>query len=261
MVELDFGFPEQPRLNNLPLRIALCQVRFQRLFGLSGAEVRPLARALHAEYPKATDDQVQTVQFGLSPEGVLAPAEGQTMTAYRFTSADGRWRATLTQEWLSLESEGYAGFKDFAARWHLVLSETRKVLDIPEETRLGLRYVNEIAVGEDSSPKRLRSLLSAEVLGPLQLDPDAEALLRSWQEIRFKHGEGGCTMQHGYVQNTKQEWVYVLDFDGFREGTREIDEMEQLQALADLNHRIFSLFQSSVTPEAFESFEPQEQTA
>ena len=258
MLAVDLGTPEQPRLRSAPLRVAICQVRFPRLFGLSGPEIRPLARALYEAYPSASEDEIQNLQLEVSPQG-LRPKGGHPVAAYRFESEDGNWTITLTQEWLAMETTAYSGFRDFAERWLQVITETREVVPIEEETRLGMRYVNELPVGPEVSIARLREVLTAEVVGPFNLDEDAEAVLRSWQELRFRHSEGGCTMQHGYVQNATEDWVYVLDFDGYREGRREMDLDEQVKAMASINHHIFKLFRKSITDELFETFEPEEQ--
>lgn len=125
--------------------------------------------------------------------------------------------------------------------------------------RLGLRYVNELKFDGEASTEDLADLLSEEVLGPIKLARDTEGLERSWQELRLRlSDQRGCTMQHGYVQNAEQQWVYVLDFDGYREGKRELNAEEQVKALAGINHYVFDLFQGSVTPETFHSFEPEE---
>jgi uncharacterized protein (TIGR04255 family) len=258
MLSVDLGIPEQPRLRNAPLRLALCQIRFPTLFGLQGSEVRPFAQALSEEYPKTSEDNLVAQQIEISPLGVRQHG-GQQQPAYRFESEAGDWIATLTQDWLSLETTAYPRFPEFAERWHRLFLEAQNAFKLSHENRLGLRYVNELSVGQEASPAKLQEILSSAVLGPVSLDLDAQGLIRSWQEIRFKHPDGGCTMQHGYVQNVKQDWVYVLDFDGYREGHREIDAEEQLRALAQINHHIFGLFQRSVTEELFATFDPQEQ--
>jgi uncharacterized protein (TIGR04255 family) len=256
---MELGIPEQPKLLSSPLRLALCQFRFPRLFGLTGAEVRPFAKAIFDDFPKTSEDQLVSQQLEISPQGIRHHGT-QPEPAYRFEAAEGGWTATLTQEWLALETTGYNGFPDFAERWLALLQRAIDHLGLEHESRLGLRYVNELRVGADATPASLGKVLSTEVLGPLGLDPEAAGLFRSWQEVRFKHVDGGCTMQHGFGQNTSQDWVYVLDFDGFREGHRDLNAEEQVRALAGLNHHIFGLFSRSVTPETFQSFEPEAQT-
>jgi uncharacterized protein (TIGR04255 family) len=256
MLALDLGIPTQPRLRNAPLRLVLCQLRFPTRFGLQGSEVRPFAEAVFEDFPKASEDHLITQQVEVSALG-LRPQGGQQQPAFRFESESGNWTATMTQDWLSLETSAYEGFPDFAHRWHRLLRAAQAAFNLAHESRLGLRYVNELSVGSEATPERLGETLTADVLGPIALDPEAEAITRSWQEVRFKHADGGCTMQHGYVQNIRQDWVYVLDFDGYREGHREIDSEEQVRALAQINHHIFGLFRRSVTDGAFEGFDPE----
>lgn len=260
MLELDLGIPAQPRLHNAPLRLALCQVRFPTLFGLEGSEVRPFSEALFDSYPRISQESLVAQQIEISPLGGVRQQGGQLQPAYRFASEGGDWIATLTPDWLSLETTAYTGFRDFVQRWHSIFLEALKAFKLSHETRLGIRYVNELQVGEKASPAKLKETLSPEVLGAVSLDLDAEGISRSWQEVRFTHSEGGCTMQHGYVQNVKQDWVYVLDFDGYREGHREIDPIEQVRALAQINHHVFGLFRRSVTDDCFASFEPEDQS-
>jgi uncharacterized protein (TIGR04255 family) len=257
-LNIDLGQPEQPLLRQAPLRLVLCQLRFPKIFGLSRKDVRPFARGVADDYPVADVDQMQPVEFQISPGGIRQ-TQGMPQPVYKFQAEDGKWTVTLTEDWLALETTAYEGFRDFIGRWHRIAIEAQSAFELDRESRLGIRYVNELALGEVSAAE-LRECLSSEVLGPLNLDEAAESLQRSWQEVRLRYlGNEGCTMQHGYVQNAEEEWVYVLDFDAYREGNRTLDLEDQAKGLAALNHRVFGLFQRSVTPDAFNRFEPEAQ--
>lgn len=257
-LELDLGQPQQPLLRKSPLRVVLCQLRFPKILGLGRSDVRPFAAQLVETYPLADVDQMQPLELQISPAGVQQ-VQGIAQSVFKFQSEDGTWTVTLTDEWVALETTAYSGFPDFISRWFSVATATQKAFDLDRELRVGLRYVNELKLPEGATIAHLRSLLSSEVIGPVSLDDRAEQLLRSWQEVRFRHGDNqGCTMQHGYMQNAQEDWVYVLDYDAYREGNRPLDLEEQVKTLASLNHHVFSLFSVSVTPETFAAFEPEE---
>src|SRR4051794_20056890 len=166
MSPVDLGIPTQPKLRNSPLRLALCQLRFPSLFGLEGSEVRPFAKILANDYPNASEDQLLSQQIEISLAGVRHQG-GQPEVAYRFENAEQSWMVTLTREWLTLETTTYEGFPSFAERWHKLLLSAKEHLGIERESRLGLRYVNELAMGPSVSPADLQRVLTPQVLGPI----------------------------------------------------------------------------------------------
>jgi uncharacterized protein (TIGR04255 family) len=258
MQSMDNANPTQPELQDAPLRVVLCQLRFPPLFRFEEANTRSFAAALGEEYPLVSEDQLQVMELNVSPQGAVRSQGSPTHAVFRLESEQRDRAITLGHEWLSLETTEYAGFDEFSEQWRLALGAALDAFDFAHELRLGLRYVNELEVGPSASPERLRDILTDNVLGALNLDASAERLVRSWQEVRFRHDHGGYTMQHGYVENADQAWVYILDYDGYREGKRAIEVDEQVEALKTMNHHIFRLFRKSVTESTFARFRPRE---
>ncbi len=253
--------PTQPRLVEGPLRLVVTQVRFPRLFGLEDRDLASFADAIFQDLPRRGKDQLVAQDLQMSGYG-LQNQQSAPEPLYRFQSEDEMRTVTLTADWLSLETTSYESFASLAAQWEPVIRHAKRCFKIEHETRLGLRYVNEIDLGPEVTPDRLSEILSPALVGSAKLDAHAIGLFRSWQELRFRHRDGGCTMQHGYVENQEKTWVYVLDFDGYRasQSDRVFEPDEMMSALAGMNHYVFALFKSCFTPEAFAGFRPEEKT-
>jgi len=252
-VLLDQLVEEQPVLSNSPLTEVICQVRFQEILGLSETEVRPIQKAMADLYPLVEREEGQ--ELSISPLG-LQPT-GKTKTTFRFRDVEKMWTVTLAPEMLSLETNAYLDFKDFASRWIRIIESVVAELEIQMQDRLGLRYVNQLACPAEPSPEDLRQLVRTELIGIVGAEPRTSRLLSSLQEARFVQDDGICTLRHGLVDEDGGK-TYVLDFDYYDEERKKMDLEAQLRSLIAFNHGVYELFSSAVTEETMRSFEPKE---
>lgn len=253
---LDSYVVEQPVLERPPLKFVVCQMRFPQILGLAGDDVRPIQRGIAGEFPNVEVDEAEamapTVE-GLTPTG-------KRRATYRFESSDELWAVVLTPTSLALETFAYEGFRGFVERWRRVISIVAEELGIESQERLGLRYVNELECPREPTPADLRALVREELVGIVGgHDPRTMRLVRSLQEARFAQDDGVLAIRHGFVHWTEDEsHGYALDFDYYSDDAHRFDLDAQLRQLATFNHGIYELFEWSIPPETFKSFEPRE---
>jgi uncharacterized protein (TIGR04255 family) len=251
-VDLTF-IPKQPVLTDPPLKLVICQLRFPRLMGLTEADVRPVQRALAATYGHV---EIQRVAgFSLGPAG--ATPTGDVEQAYRFLDVAKAWTVTLGPNSLSLETTAYGDFTDFARRWHSLASTVLELLDITNQERIGLRYVNELPCPAEPSPEDISRIVIRELVGVVGRHEATQRLLASMQEMRFAQPQGACTFRHGFVPRSEGS-AYVLDIDLYDEKPRALGLDNEIQLLASFNHAAYELFRWSVEPDHFATFKPQE---
>jgi uncharacterized protein (TIGR04255 family) len=247
---------QQPVLRNAPLKLVICQMRFPRQIGAGEAEMRPIQRALAHRYPviqvgQATD--LMLTASGVSPRGEPEPV-------FQFRSEDGGWTVTATRDSASLETTAYLDFQDFAERWEEASTALAETLDLSRQERIGLRYVNELACPPRPAPEQVAALVSESLVGVIGAHPRTRNLLSSMQEMRFAQERGVGALRHGLVLRDDGQAAYVLDLDFYDDQPQPLDLDDQLRLLADFNHGAYELFQWSVHPDLFATFDPEEAT-
>lgn len=255
MCNVDFDFvKEQPQLLQSPLKTVLCQVRFPTQIGFSEDHVRPIQRRLAARYPRAEVGQL--AELRVDAVGVT-PVSNEPV--FHLRDASATWTVTITRSFLSLETTAYIDFLDFLRRWHPVMEIVADELGLDRQERIGLRYINEVAIDGEPTVTLLRSMLKPEVVGIVGANPATERLLSSMHELRFAQDRGICTLRHGVLQQ-EPGVALVVDLDAYDDTPVELDIERQARLLAMFNHRVFDIFRWVWQPEFFRRFEPKEPT-
>jgi uncharacterized protein (TIGR04255 family) len=247
---------QQPVLEDSPLTLVICQLRFPRLIGLGESDLRPVQRGLAREYPVV--DVGRVAEFGVGPQGISPTGDVEPL--FHFRDETRAWTVTVTPTSLSLETTAYADFTDFVSRWHAVVGLVAENLGIERQDRIGLRYVDELGCPPDPAPEDVARVVRAELVGVIGAHPRTSRLMSSMQELRFAQDRGVCTLRHGLVRRDGGA-TYVLDYDFYDDQPEALDLDAQVRLLADFNHGTYELFVWSVPPEHFATFKPREPVA
>jgi uncharacterized protein (TIGR04255 family) len=245
---------QQPVLENPPLKLVICQLRFPRLIGLGEADLRPVQRGLARDYP--LPEVGRMAEFGIGPQGI-GPT-GDVEPLFHFRDETRAWTVTVTPASLSLETTAYVDFTDFVSRWHTIADLMIGTLGIQRQDRIGLRYVDELECPPDPKPEDIARVVRAELVGVIGAHSRTGRLVSSMSELRFTQDRGVCTVRHGLVRRDA-EAAYVLDYDFYDDQPQALDLDAQVRLLADFNHGAYELFAWSVQPEHFATFKPKEQ--
>lgn len=206
-----------------PLVVALCQVRFPPVLGVTEPSyVHPFQRALKPEYPILTPTTKVELQVELAPEPSV---ERRTLSPeWRFTDRKQTWTVVLTSGFMALETRQYTHFDEFIQRMQRVLTALVEHIQPAAVARIGLRYINEIRMPDASPVTAIRQ----ELLGPLSHLELREHATLAVQELRLQfpddesiHIRHGLMPEGTTVEPRPREQMpigpfYLLDFDVFR---------------------------------------------
>lgn len=241
MAELELPAPDPVVFERSPLSLVVCQLRFEHL-----GEVEPhqasLRELLGDAYPLSQRLQATELQVG------AGGAQAAVANGLRFASIEGDWTFTLMPDFASLETTAYTDWEDFESRLKHVLEALVGAARPRVETRLGLRYVNQLELESVKAPSDWTQYLQPAVVADLSVDaPLSASLLTLHQMMQLDIGDGArLTFRHGLpVEATGNgaALVYLLDFDCFRQQERPL-EIEGILSEADrFNTTITSLFQ------------------
>jgi len=262
------GLPEQECVvfDRPPLALALCQVQFEGLLDLTTEGVAPFQRALRREFPRLSRVQQFSLEIEAGPrEEPDGVQQKQQPPVWRMSDVAGNWTVALARTFVTLEVREYGRFEGFLRRLRTVLDALVEHVQPTIGTRVGLRYVNEIRLGE----ARADEVVRREVLGPLaerSLDEHAhqtlqQVLLRypEHQGINFTHGRlpGGSTVQRKSDEAAPEGPFYLLDIDVFRQypapSVLELESELICQQVETFHEALYRVFRWAVSPAYVES--------
>jgi uncharacterized protein (TIGR04255 family) len=242
-------------LGSPPLKLVICQMRYPRQLGLSETVVRPVQQALAQRYPESSVGRA--FSFALGPGGVSTSEEAEAV--FQFKSSDGGWTVTVTSDSTSLETTAYVDFSDFLGRWTDIATAVCEHLGLAHQSRIGLRYVNELPCPIEPQPRDIARLLRLELVGIVNAHERTSRLLSSMQEMRFAQERGVCALRHGLTPRPGGDGaVYVLDMDFYDDRSIPVVLDEQARLLAEFNDGAFDLLCWAIPPEHFATFKPSE---
>jgi len=245
--------PTEVPLLRAPLVRVIAQVRFSPILAVQNSEhIAPFQEAIRSAYPVLQQEHAQS--FYVGPEGL---ASGQEPVAWRFSSMDGAWRASLTQDFLALETTSYSSRSDFLARMVDLLKGVHELLDPAVALRIGLRYIAQVT-GEPLA--MVSKLVQPELLGltdtsifPFVKNAMSEAQMEAPEEggqlrLRWGHLAAGATVDPNAIKPIDEE-SWVLDIDMWRSKQVSFDIDELASDIRSFSERLYAVFRWSVTDE------------
>lgn len=249
--------PITDRLLNSPLRLVVCQVRFEEIPSAAdprvGLAIYESLGGRSGAYPVFGEFHGEQVDVTRAPGSPIA-IQQTPLNGWRLVSEDGNWTVVLQPSGVTLETKSYTTWsEDFEVRLKAILEAVAVALKPVLQIRLGLRYIDVITRPGIASPEDWRGWISESLLGPIlhpEFGPGVQSLQ---QQVDIDAGDGTkCTLRHGTVLDaTNNGPAYLLDWDVHTETTKAFDASEAIGTLACFNRLALQLFQQAITPDMF----------
>ena len=247
---------DRSRLPRSPLKLVVWQLRYGAESGISDPSfLFALKEALGGEespYPHSNRHSTQSLTIQVGPGQPQGPSQADLETGWRLTSTDSAWVVTVLPTSLSLETAtGYISWsEDFEHRLGVLLEAFFEIAEPQLEERLGLRYVDQIAMPEMQNPKEWSKTIHTTLLGTLKHPLLGEALVTDQQHHEFHLADGvRCVLRHGFFRDASNgdAWTYVLDTDVSRQELRQMNVEDVERASNAFSEIGTSVFQQCVT--------------
>jgi uncharacterized protein (TIGR04255 family) len=253
-VPVDLPAPDRTFLENNPLQLVVCQVRFDRVETLND---RKSARrfferlgGVDGPFPKLT--QIITQRVTINPQA--APGEPPTteqQRGWRFSNPEGDCHVTLLPDSLALETTTFPGWNNFAPLLERALDVLAEEADPAIEQRLGLRFVNLMVHDEVRSPSEWEGYIAGDLLAPIRHPVLGPGVTAAQHQVTLDLAdELRCILNYGLAPdaNGSGRVGYLVDLDVFRERSAPFSAGDVFKASEVMNDRAVSLFQQVVTP-------------
>lgn len=245
--------PDQTQLSHSPLDVVVCQLQYDHNLAVADART---ARALHdalggrrGPYPRVEQIQTQTVSIGVGPGGATPAVNTNPVGGWRFSNEERTWVIAVVPEHVSVETATYTTWEEFHDALATVLAAVAEHVDPSFEQRLGVRYIDRLEGAEIERLEGWRDIISDHLLGPVLHPGFGPVVQAAQQQLLLALDDDGsqCSFRHGLLAGPGSPADYVLDYDLYREGTRNFDIEDALQAADRFNTYALQLFQASIT--------------
>ena len=238
------------RLQNAPLELVLCQVRWPEMSFLQDDQLRPLAlkfgQSMAADYPIYSE--AKEINYSITPEGVTQTVVG---SVFQWVSVDQAWHISLAKRFVTLYCTHYTDYAEFSERLRVALANVRELLNVQVIDRVGVRYVNRLM--DEETISNLPNLIRPEVLG-YQALPTAtgEVAIRSSAnqaiytvadaslQVRSGMIPAGETVDPAIAPLTGRSWVLDLDASVEARSMLDVDVVtDRASQLSDIAYDYF----------------------
>ena len=234
-------FSNEPRViyDNNQLGEVICQLRFPEILSVETelpSKFQEMIRGTFSRY------YVRREKFG--------DREGNN---YAFTTDDGAWRINLTSGFLSLSTNRYTQWENFAALLDGPLAAFIQLYQPACFDRIGLRYLNFISrknLGLEGIP--FRELITPNYLGLLDKEEiseqsttrsgvDIETAIAGGARLKLHAGPGKVTLNN----KTDDEVKFILDLDLYM--SAKVPVNLSAGALETLHSQAYGIFRDAIT--------------
>lgn len=240
----------------------ICQLRFPTILSIEAKEPADFQDEIRDAFPR----------YMMQVESVPQRGDGRQETAknHMFISENGKYKLSLTKNFIALSTLSYSSWRDFAGWLDKPLGNFISIYKPAFFERVGLRYVNAFSRSRlDLASCPWRELIMPEYLGMLSreeldegklvsLSQNVELSLDDRCRLKLHAGPGHIkrSVKTGDAVKTVQEKEtrFIFDQDIFAGGSIRLGEaaelMEKLHSHAD------SLFSGAITDKLHDAMEP-----
>ena len=242
----------------------ICQLRFPEILTIETELPAKFQEAIRMIFPVySVRKEAPAPKFPGQPVAIQVQPQSTTNN-YQFSTADGAWRVNLTSKFISLSTNRYTGWGDFAKMLDRPLAAFIQIYKPAYFERIGLRYLNFISRKKlDLEDTPFRELISTPYLGILaqttvpetsvaRSSVDSEQVLPDGCHIKIHAGPGKVSIGG----NQDPEVKFIFDQDLFI--TAKVPVPQSTGALETIHSHAFSTFRNAITDTLHEAMEPEE---
>lgn len=258
-----FSDEERCLYHKSPLIEVICQLRFPTILSIDNQDPYRFQEMIRADYP-----QYAKRTENLPPKNVNGKQVPQgTVQNYQFVERLGHWKVNLTQNFISLSTNQYTRWEDFANRLDKILAAFIQMYSPAYFERVGLRFVNSFSRSRlELEDYQWRDLIQPGFLGLLAEEDVREQNVMGEGQRYDIAIPGGCRakihaapamMKKRNVKTNEetQDAVFILDQDIYMTGQIAINH--SAGALQTVHLQADRIFRGAVTDVLHQAMDPQ----
>ena len=242
----------------------ICQLRFPEILTIETELPAKFQESIRMIFPVYSLRKESLAPKLTGQPGAMQVHQAPATNNYQFSTADGTWRVNLTSKFISLSTNRYTCWEDFAKMLDRPLAAFIQIYKPAYFERIGLRYLNFISRKKlDLEDTPFRELITAPYLGMLgqasiseasivRSSVESEQVLPDGCHIKIHAGPGKVTIGG----NQDPEIKFVFDQDLFL--VSKVPVQQSAGALETIHSHAFSVFRNAITETLHNAMEPKE---
>lgn len=259
-----FSKEKRCQYENHQLAEVICQLRFPEILTIGANAPVDFQEAIRSEYPRyAARNEAAAPKISGTPGNLQLENQKPTVN-YQFMTADGQWRVNLTSTFVSLATNAYTGWEDFAKKLDIPLAALIRVYKPAYFERIGLRYMNFFSRENlQMTDTPFSELFEPAYLGLLADDEVNEAATSRISMDYELATPGGCRAKihagPGLVKRSGQqdkEIKFILDLDLYMNGNVPVNY--SAGALETIHSQAYPIFRGAITEKLHDAMSPED---
>lgn len=159
-------------------------------------------------------------------------------------------RICITKSFLFIAYHKYLSYADFAEPFLSILDTFEGAYPEAKAKRIGMRYINNVNIDDDSDPMDWQHYMQNDLLCILSVPTDKHQIRRAFQilELNFEDDDIMIKFQYGmhnpdYPSMIRKK-IFVLDFDSYKTGSLSVEELKHL--VPSLHSKTAELFEKAI---------------
>jgi uncharacterized protein (TIGR04255 family) len=222
---------ERPDIRRNLIHQAICELRFPAVLELENERPLTFQKAIRKQYP----------HYKVRKNVNIGPESIERAIHHTFIDKKKHWFVTLKSSSLGLETLNYHGYERLRENVEYLIDKSKSTRDSDFFTRIGLRYINVLPVGQ----RNLAGWIREELVAPLVTGSYGN-VEQCWQIVTGEGRTGRYLFQHGLPGNAPtgvKDWSeaprYVIDIDFYEE---DVEVRDAIETLNQLHQQSFDLF-------------------
>jgi uncharacterized protein (TIGR04255 family) len=218
---------------------------------------KDLPKAIAAEslrhFPISEPQPIQARELQVSKEEVKSKTK--EFTEWNFFGREREKRLTFGPQTFLISYGRYQQYETLRGEFESIVKVFFENYSEAQPSRLGLRYVNEVKLGE-GDPLQWEDYISKDLLGMFSFNAKGAEAARIFHNLEFVYGKSDFNVRFRFGMHNPdypapiRQRVFILDFDAYCQG---LLETQVIPILLDKYHAaIQELFERSITDKARE---------
>lgn len=245
---------------NPPIIEALCEFRFVPSSEWNLTVPGRIYEHIKSEYA-GKPQQFDVFEANISNDAEKPPAHVKKSLAYmRFPTLEGKQFISVGCDVLSIHIlKPYSNWEDFLGRIQKVLGIYKQVVEPKAVQRIGLRYVNHVAIPlAPSQPMDIGDYFTVAILAPEEF-PENLSNIVSRMEFNYKDSPIRLVFTFASINSSESKAIFLLDIDLiYEEEGKEISFDEAIMLVGQLKQKERQVFESLITDKTREIFNTNE---
>lgn len=199
----------------------ICKLDCRNLPEIDEDFIEKIRGKIKGEFPKIEAKKMFGIEAKFSPEKKLEERKIPESNVYILKDSAEKNAIIFCKEYFSIESKNYINFREFRKNIELTIDAFTSIVEDPDYTRLGLRFINQIVLNK-GNPFIWTNYIASSLISPIdKFFVRSQNLARMMSQAVLNYDDYKVNFNYGIYNSEFPAKIsrkeFVLDFDFYTE--------------------------------------------